>query len=152
MGGKRFHRGPGDRREVSRQGGSSGEEGVLALEEVKQPTVRGGLFDDLLDLFGQDRCQEESRVSISMADPRDTSPMFITLALLAVNGQTNHVLFSELFLGPPFHHTHLGYLLITCHFGLHCWLGPLRIRSFVLGLLVYTCYVLSHLTSPIPNS
>lgn len=44
---------PGTRRwSVSPQGrvGSSAEEGVLAMEEAKQPAVWGGLLDDLLDL------------------------------------------------------------------------------------------------------
>lgn len=53
MGGKRFRRGPGDRRVGGlpiRQSGSSAEEGVLALEEAEQPAVRGGILDDLLDL------------------------------------------------------------------------------------------------------
>lgn len=51
MGGKRFPH-PSDRRVVSPPGRvrSSLEEGVLALEEAQQPSVRDRLLEDLLDL------------------------------------------------------------------------------------------------------
>lgn len=77
------------------------------MEEAEQPAVRGGLLDDLLDLYRE----EGVRKCLGSPFPGRSEghfSLFISLAFLAANGQTNHSLFSKLVLGPPFHHTHLS--------------------------------------------
>lgn len=130
----------------SRQGGSSGEEGILALEEAKQPAVRDGLLDDLLDLLGQDGGQEESRV-------RDISPIFIYPPCPLGSKWSNqpHPLlrtFPGASLSPyppglaPDH--------LPSWFALLAW--ATKGKGLCLGAsCLCACSILSHLISPIPH-
>lgn len=106
---KCFYRSPGDRREVFPPGrvGVQENRGFWPWKRLSSPLSGVGSLMIFWICRGKTEVRKSPGSPFPWQIPGTLLPFFISHALLAANGQNNHVLFSELFLGLPFHHTHL---------------------------------------------